>query len=171
MWPPSNQLQTGTQVLQRHWIPLDMLCIVLLLQRTHRQSQINKLTRVSVRFWHRYWPALEKSLLCLQNVGASRWQSWYKVVQNCSFPDPVKNRVWLINFCVKEHLSLILAEYRLRQRTDLKPIEVNYTHTAVHLCGTEPVIDLLQQPIKQHWVQSFGNGISRHEIRKMSSIK
>lgn len=46
------------------------------------------------------------------------------------------------------------------QGTNLKPIDVHYPHCAVHLCGTEPVVDLLQQPVKQHWVQGFGYGIS-----------
>lgn len=43
---------------------------------------------------------------------------------------------------------------------NLKTVDVHYSHGAVHLCGTQPVIDLLQQPVEQHWVQGFGNGIS-----------
>lgn len=44
--------------------------------------------------------------------------------------------------------------------TNLKPIDVHYAHRAVHLRGAQPIIDLLQQPVKQHRVQGFGNGIS-----------
>lgn len=42
---------------------------------------------------------------------------------------------------------------------NLKTVDVHDSHSTVHLCGTQPVIDLFQQPVKQHWVQGFGNGI------------
>lgn len=57
------------------------------------------------------------------------------------------------------------------QDTNLKPIDVHYPHCTVHLCGTQPVIDLLQQPVKQHWIQGFGNGISTREKGGMCKCK
>ena len=58
--------------------------------------------------------------------------------------------------------SVVFKVFRSQstQDTNLKPVDVHYTHGAVHLCGTEPVIDLLQQPVKQHRIQGFGDGIS-----------
>lgn len=55
--------------------------------------------------------------------------------------------------------GLLFDQSDLGQETNLKTIDVHNSHCTVHLSGTQPVVDLLQQPIKQHWVQGFGNGI------------
>ncbi len=35
VWSGGNQLYTGVEVLEWHWIPLDLFCTVLLLHNTH----------------------------------------------------------------------------------------------------------------------------------------
>lgn len=46
---------------------------------------------------------------------------------------------------------------------NLEAVNIQDTNSAVHLCRTQPVINLLQQPVEQNCVQSFGNRISIEE--------
>lgn len=52
-----------------------------------------------------------------------------------------KKKVWL---------DCCFDQSDLWQETDLKTIDVHNSYCTVHLSGTQPVVDLLQQPIKQH---------------------
>lgn len=61
--------------------------------------------------------------------------------RNCLVMFHTPKKVWL---------DCCFDQSDLGQETDLKTIDVHNSHCTVHLSGTQPVVDLLQQPIKKH---------------------
>lgn len=98
-------------------------------------------------------PAPGRSLPCWRSAAAAHWQSWYTAAQSCSLRGPAgEHRSRDVASNTQSDRSVVFQVFRSQstRNTNLKPVDVHYTHSAVHLCGTEPVIDLLQQPVKQH---------------------
>lgn len=97
-----------------------------------------------------HWPPPERSLPWWQSAAAAHLQSWCTAVQNCSLPGPVAEYREAVISHPAPHTKknkimcfVVFLVFKLRLNTNLEAIDVHYAHSAIHLCGTQPVIDLL----------------------------